>query len=106
MSHITALPRFGIVSPAQAWTESEEPPSLFDMCYLYSVSVPDSTPQEMTYQVQQGRQSEYDCRYWLHEYDSCCGSYWGDDLFSGGMYTSDDDGCNERMVKTEDSNQS
>ena len=83
----------------------EEPPSLFDMCYLYPVSDPDSLPQDMACQVQQGRQSEYDCRYWLPEYDSCCGSYWGDDLFSGGRYSLDDDGWNDTVVKTEDSNQ-
>ncbi|XVE96790.1 hypothetical protein REPUB_Repub02eG0253400 [Reevesia pubescens] len=83
----------------------EEPASLFDMCYLYPVSDSDSPPQEMVYQVQQGRQSEYDCSYWLSEYDSCCGGYWGDDLFSG-RYNMDGDGSNDPMVTPEDSHQS
>lgn len=86
----------------------EEPASLFDMRSLFpfSDSDSDSQPQETAYQVQQGRESEYDCCCWLPEYDSCCGGYWADSLFSGGSYSSDDDGCNDLVVKTEDSNQS
>ncbi|XVE61792.1 hypothetical protein DITRI_Ditri06bG0067700 [Diplodiscus trichospermus] len=85
----------------------EEPASLFDIRYQYPVSDPGSPPEERAYQVQQGRQSEHDCRYWLPEYDSCCGGYWGDDLFTGGRYSSDDkDGCKDWLVKTEDTNQS
>ncbi|WRX22725.1 hypothetical protein QQP08_015212 [Theobroma cacao] len=84
----------------------EEPASLFDMCYLHPVSDLDYPPQETAYQSEHGRRSEYDCRYWLSEYDSCCGGYWGDDLFSAGEYSRNDDGCNEPVVKTEDCDQS
>ncbi|XWS55745.1 hypothetical protein CRYUN_Cryun09bG0026900 [Craigia yunnanensis] len=76
---------------------SEEPASLFDMCSFYPVSDPGSPLEETAYQVQHERRSEY---------DSCCGGYWGDDLFSGGRYSRDGDGCNVPVVKTEDSSQS
>ncbi|XVF55369.1 hypothetical protein PTKIN_Ptkin06aG0031500 [Pterospermum kingtungense] len=83
----------------------EEPASLFDMRNLYPVSDPDSPLEETAYQVQQGTQSGDDYRYWLPEYDSCCGVYWGDELFSGGRYYSDDDGCSDLVLNTEDADQ-
>ncbi|XVF08009.1 hypothetical protein REPUB_Repub06bG0188200 [Reevesia pubescens] len=79
---------------------SEETASSFDMCHLH----PDSPPQDTAYQVQQERRFKYDGRYWLSEYDSCCDSYWGDDLFSGRYSTND--GCNDPVLETEDPQQS
>lgn len=85
----------------------EEPASLFDMFNLYPVSDLGSPLEEMAYQVENKTQWKNDCRFWLSEYDPCCGGYWVDDLFSCGRYSKDDDdGCNDPVVRTEDSSQS
>ncbi|KAL4340793.1 hypothetical protein GQ457_08G012380 [Hibiscus cannabinus] len=85
-------------------TNNEESTSLFDIFRLYPVSDPHSF-EEMAYHGQYERQSDYDCRHWLSEYDSCHGGYWGDYLFQG-RYGGDDDGCKDTMVNKEDYSQS
>ncbi|OMO72673.1 hypothetical protein CCACVL1_17659 [Corchorus capsularis] len=85
---------------------SEELDSLFDICYRYPVSDPDSPLRETVCQIQPEKQSDYGFRYWLSELDSCCGGYWGDDIFSGKYSSVVDDQSNDPMVKTEEFNQS